>query len=830
MIHSELAHPDPQRLRAFGLGYLDESEATSICEHLEHCPRCRELVEAVPDDPLASLVRSARGEGRWSLADPSHPLADHPRYKVVELVGAGGMGAVYRAEHQVMQRTVALKVINPHLLNRAGVVERFRREVTAAAALAHPNIVTAYDAEQVGDTHFLVMEYVPGVTLDRLVHDQGPLPIRQASDYARQAALGLQHAFQSGMVHRDIKPHNLMLAPSGQVKILDFGLARFAREVHPHPLSEARAEAETLFEESFRPIRAECEVTIDGFLLGTADYIAPEQAEDPGAADIRADIYSLGCTLYFLLTGQAPFSGGTVMEKLRAHRSHAAPPLSCLRPDVPPALIRIVEQMMAKNPDWRFQTPGDVVLALAEVAGADGQGPGRFAFTGSPTASPPSRPGRRRVFLVALAVILASAGLAAYFLGPDLLRYAAGKGLVEIQTDGAALQLGVWQDGKVLETVEVKTRRNLELSAGQYELIGMGGGNGAVVRAGGVRVTAGGRSRVHVEQLPDFVGEVGRLVDHAEPVHAVAISTDGRFALSGGGGRFDGHWRPGSDNAVRLWDLGSGQVLRRFEGSAAWIIHVAFAPNGKHVVACGGDGIIRLWDASSGKQTLALSHDQVMGVALSPDGGHLVSAGWDRSLRVWDLGRGTEIRRLGKELPPLDAVALSPNGSWVAAAGENALLLFDGKTGEPLRRFNGTAGRISRLVFSGDGRWLLSAGSEGSERSLRLWDVLTGRERQRFIGHTDNVSGAAFAPDERRVLSTGYDGTLRLWDTESGRELVRFGNDQFGNDRGPLLGVAAATAGRHALTCGVAPALRWWRLPDPEAFLLPKGGPAASEK
>src|SRR5262249_45758756 len=154
-------------------------------------------------------------------------LADHPRYRVLELLGSGGMGAVYRAEHRRMERQVALKGMNPALMTRPAMVERFQREVKAAARLTHPNIVTAHDADQAGDAHFLVMEFVEGLSLAQQVQRQGPLPVPQACAYVRQAALGLQHAFERGMVHRDIKPHNLMLTAGGHVKILDFGLARF---------------------------------------------------------------------------------------------------------------------------------------------------------------------------------------------------------------------------------------------------------------------------------------------------------------------------------------------------------------------------------------------------------------------------------------------------------------------------------------------------------------------------------------------------------------------------------------------------------------------------
>src|SRR5262249_26297230 len=270
--------------------------------------------------PTATGFEGPRPEGVGPASSDRAPgvsipreLVNHPRYRILSVLGAGGMGVVYKAEHQLMERPVALKVISSRLMGDPAMVERFRREVRSAARLFHPNIVTAYDAEQAGDTHFLVMEFVEGTSLDRVVARDGPLPVIRACEYIRQAALGLEHAFEHGMVHRDIKPQNLMLAPAakgrpwGLIKILDFGLARLA-EVGGVPSSVSsgldrsgarRAEAMGAGSDA---------LTETGAVVGTPDYIAPEQIRDPHTADIRADIYSLGCTLYFLLTGKVLFA------------------------------------------------------------------------------------------------------------------------------------------------------------------------------------------------------------------------------------------------------------------------------------------------------------------------------------------------------------------------------------------------------------------------------------------------------------------------------------------------------------------------------------------
>ena len=367
---SNHAHPAPDQLAAFASGQAAEDSAVQISQHLADCEACRTLIDKLPEDTLVSLLRQSSasdgptnghagvkealtaGISSQAIGIPRE-LADHPRYHVLGLLGTGGMGAVYKAEHRRMERLVALKVINAGLINRPDMVERFHREARAAARLTHPNIVTAHDADQAGDIHFLVMEFVEGNSLAQRVQEQGPLPVADACNYIRQAALGLEHAAEQGMVHRDIKPHNLMLTPRGQVKILDFGLARFARETAGPAVQE---------QSDIAP--AKSGLTEVGVLMGTADFIAPEQASDPRKADVRADIYSLGCTLYYLLAGHSPFPEGTVVDKLIAHAERSPKPLAKIRSDIPLVLARVVDKLMAKNPKDRYQTPAEVAESL----------------------------------------------------------------------------------------------------------------------------------------------------------------------------------------------------------------------------------------------------------------------------------------------------------------------------------------------------------------------------------------------------------------------------------------------------------------------------------
>ncbi len=264
-------------------------------------------------------------------------------YVLAEKIGQGGMGAVYRAEHRRMKRTVAIKMLPTNLMKDAVAAARFQREIEAAAKLRHPNIVAADDADEANGVHFLVMEHVDGSDLSALVKKEGPLSLEQAVNYVVQAAKGLQAAHAEGIVHRDIKPANLLLDKKGTVKILDLGLARLSEESENSPHAE---------------------LTSTGAIMGTVDYMPPEQALDTKSADARADIYALGCTLYYLLVGKPLYDGNSVMKKLLAHREQPIPSLRAERAEVSDRLESIFKKMVAKKVEDRYQTMSEVIAAL----------------------------------------------------------------------------------------------------------------------------------------------------------------------------------------------------------------------------------------------------------------------------------------------------------------------------------------------------------------------------------------------------------------------------------------------------------------------------------
>jgi serine/threonine protein kinase/Tfp pilus assembly protein PilF len=380
-------HPSDQVLRDFGNGALDVATADAISAHLDVCRDCLRRVAGISSDGFLDAFRRAHfletqcqgmtdpdGKGERvasgpdllrtepavaTLGDSLLPdLAHRPDYEIRRELGRGGMGVVYLVHNKLMGRDEVFKVMGPQIIERPGVMDRFLREIRSVAQLRHPNIVAAHTAFQSREGLVFAMEYVEGLDLARMVKARGPMPLGNACSYIHQAASGLQHAHEKGMVHRDIKPSNLMLSRDRDralIKILDFGLAKASLENQVAGLGVNDGEQARW---------AGADLTLVGQMLGTPDFIAPEQIDDAQKADIRADIYSLGCTLYYLLSGGPPFHASSLSDLLQAHHSVDAALLNLLRPEIPSELAALVARMMAKHPDDRFQTPDEVARAL----------------------------------------------------------------------------------------------------------------------------------------------------------------------------------------------------------------------------------------------------------------------------------------------------------------------------------------------------------------------------------------------------------------------------------------------------------------------------------
>ena len=346
-------------------------------------------------DALAARLVAAGLLTRWQadrLLEGRYKGFFLKQYKLLDQLGRGGMSAVYLGEHVLMHRRVAIKVLPKDRVQDSSYLARFHREAQAAAALDHRNIVRAYDVDNDGGQHFIVMEYVEGRDLQQMVKQDGPLDYAVAAEFIRQAADGLAHAHEANLIHRDVKPANLLVDRRNIVKLLDLGLARFTDEE-----------------------RASLTVAYDENVLGTADYLAPEQAIDSHGVDARADIYSLGCTLYFVLTGHPPFPDGTLPQRLMAHQKQQPPSIFNDRPDAPQDLVDICMKMMGKKADQRHQSAREVSQSLAiwltkhghkirtsdsstdiSVASAVAAASGTPPVRGSKSVAPPRRTGELR--------------------------------------------------------------------------------------------------------------------------------------------------------------------------------------------------------------------------------------------------------------------------------------------------------------------------------------------------------------------------------------------------------------------------------------------------
>ncbi len=384
----------------------------------EQCAQLAELQQSWPETRGLARALIERGwltpfQMEYLLLDGVQQLTVGP-YQLIDVIGEGAMGKVYKARHRKHGHLVALKVLRPDQRADPKVLKRFRREIKALRRLSHPNIVTVRDVADIDRNGFFAMEYVEGVSVADAVRECRQLPLAPAIDYLRQAAVGLQHAYERGLIHRDIKPGNLLITPPpvpagpgvrpgrwGVVKLLDLGLALVQQQADERSDSHTR-------------------LTAKGLMLGTVDYVAPEQVMNPHEVDIRADLYSLGCTFYEMLCGQPPFPHGSPARKLLSHQEAEPTPVERLRERLPADVIVVVRKLMAKAPSDRFQTPGDLVRTLntllqqlpPEDVNWDWRPP-NLAHSAAPGVSQLGQAERGRRWWLAAALLLALAGAAA---------------------------------------------------------------------------------------------------------------------------------------------------------------------------------------------------------------------------------------------------------------------------------------------------------------------------------------------------------------------------------------------------------------------------------
>jgi WD40 repeat protein/tRNA A-37 threonylcarbamoyl transferase component Bud32 len=668
------------------------------------------------------------------------------QYCLLEPLGGGGMGQVFKARHRLMHRVVALKVIRSDLLSRPEAVQRFRREIQLAAQFNHAHIISAYDAEQIGERHCLVMEYAPGRTLAELVRQVGPLPVGQACACMCQAALGLQHAHERGLIHRDIKPENLLLS-QGIVKILDFGLARLCDPLSPQD-----------------------KLTRLGTVLGTPDFMAPEQVQDLHAADARSDLYSVGCTFYFLLAGRVPFLGGTPEEKMLRHRLEDPSPLERLRADVPDLVRGLVSRLMAKDPAQRFQTAGELAAALRPLAPCQGPvtellAPAEAAAPAEGWSSIPVATYQTRVPMPRRPVEAPEPGPTARKARWRRAVAACGLGLLPV--------VALWfllrpQPPEKVEPVAVPTKPSWNWRPGPKETLKRSEVRDLALSPDGNRLALafGHPTRADVpgevqlwEVAPDRL-TLRKSWPRPASVTNVAFSSDGKLLAYGGAA-------PGPElDSVTVHNVEEDREVISFKGHRHGILSLAFSSTGR-LFTGGRDKVIGIWEVPSGKSLGALKGhaNSVTGLALSADGQTLVSN--DRVwVWVWDVSGPGKRRYVRPWTGPVRAAAITRDGKTVAAAVAASkdtpagIQLGDTSTDPPHFEWLQQGVAAQALVFTPDGSALLAA---HADRTIRLWNRKNGLAEVTLEGHLAPVHALALSDGGSVLVSISSDQTVGVW-------------------------------------------------------------------
>lgn len=681
-------------------------------------------------------------------------------YRIQSPIGEGGMGMVFKAIQPKLDRTVALKVIRPQVLAaRPEILSRFNREARAIAQLNHPNLVILFDADEANNTHFIAMEYVEGQTFEKMVRTNGPMGIRQACEYIRQAALGLQHAYEVGLVHRDIKPSNILVSQRtsgsastgnssirlsrpalvtvrdrerlqqsgsktnsswGTVKILDMGLARLTE-----------APDDDIPAQEYTPL------TRAGALLGTPDFIAPEQARDARKVDIRADIYSLGCTFYYMLSGKPPFPGGTDVQKLIRHQSEKPYPLEELRPGIPSEVLQIMNRMLEKRAEDRYTIPQHLADAMDHYLNPP------VPHTPLPNTSQP----------IAETPPVAETPLPTP--KENTQRAAPRQPAPQTQRVKSEPELGHTQVYQPDDGIAIlKPSSGVEAHQGPV---------GCVACSADGRLVLSGSIDGYV-RLWDFTTAVPRKI--AESVYrgaefqTIMFHPKEDFAVVGGS--FQGTAR------VWAWDWRANQFYEwgAYRGDSANVTGLAFSNDGSKFAAAIGAFVV-YWKVSSAKSagsgTILKGHGRsVRAVAFSPDGKMLFSAGESKSVIGWSfgwLGVSQKVRIEGNN-DITTTIAVSPDGNWIALGGmDRTVRMIDlaRPRFEQAIHLTGLQSNIRLVKYMPDGRSIAAVGESGP---VMVWNVQSTLLLQQLSLTTTMVLAAAFAHGGQALCLGSIDGKV----------------------------------------------------------------------
>jgi WD40 repeat protein len=711
-------------------------------------------------------------------------------YTLLKRIGGGGQGEVWKAFQSNPDRLVAIKIVKGGYLAATDDVRRFRDETEIISRLDHPNIIPVYEVGEHLGHHYFSMKLMAGGSLARRVAGYRNEP-EEAVDLIIQIAETVQHAHKHGVIHRDLKPLNILFDAEGRPYLTDFGLAkRFSSDV---------------------------ETTESGSIVGTAAYMSPEQASGKkGMVTTASDVYGLGATLYAVLTGCPPFAGASVLEILDQVRQ--CPPVSPskLNPKVPRDLAAVCLKCLEKTPARRYET----ALKVAEDL--------RNWRQGKPTVARPVGPlvrlgkwcRRRPGIAAALAavVLVAALGVTGVLLQLRETKQALASEARTNYFNHIALAAQAWDDENFGRAAELLAGYTIDQRGWEwYYLMGLRqrppvriekGHDGAVYSVAfspDGRYLASGGSDKQVKVWNAATGQLVRtLGEHAKTVRCVAFSPDGRYLASAS-------W----DGTIKVWDFATHQpVYEPLVGDKGKVISVAFSHDSKRIASAGDDGFVRIWDAVTGRPcpSFRAHKNTILGVAFSPDGKYIASASDDGVVALWDAVDHSPIPTALERIESVRGVSFSPDSLHLAlAVGDGTVQVLDTRTGRLVFTPRGGHTDVVRgTSYSPQGARIASASGDGT---VKLWDSLTGQEAITLHPHRDRrkvvVRGVAFSPNSERLAAACNDGTICIWEaprvtSQSDALQVLTGH------RGPVYGVAYSPNSQHVATAGGDTFVRIW--------------------